>query len=95
VKQKVLLFTINITRNRMQNPIIKKKPLCTQLYLRDLYLGTYYLYYMFWPIWAILRLLHAIPTDPSLFHNKISKISIHVILEDGPYRPKHVIMIQV
>jgi hypothetical protein len=24
-----------------------------QLYLRDLYLGTYYLYYMFRPIWAI------------------------------------------
>jgi hypothetical protein len=24
-----------------------------QLYLRDLYLGTYYLYYMFRPIWEI------------------------------------------
>jgi hypothetical protein len=26
-----------------------------QLYLRDLYLGTYYRYYMFQPIWAIFR----------------------------------------
>jgi hypothetical protein len=26
-----------------------------QLYLRDLYLGTYYCYCMFWPIWAIFR----------------------------------------
>jgi hypothetical protein len=33
----------------------KEKHLCTQLYLRDLYLGTYYRYYMFRPIWAIFR----------------------------------------
>jgi hypothetical protein len=26
-----------------------------QLYLCDLYLGTYYLYYMFRPIWAIFK----------------------------------------
>jgi hypothetical protein len=26
-----------------------------QLYLRDLYLSTYYLYYMFRPAWAIFR----------------------------------------
>jgi hypothetical protein len=26
-----------------------------QLYLRDLYLGTYYRYYMFRPKWAIFR----------------------------------------
>jgi hypothetical protein len=28
---------------------------CNHVYLRDLYLGTYYLYYMFRPIWAIFR----------------------------------------
>jgi hypothetical protein len=50
-----------------------------QLYLRDLYLSMYYLYYMFRPIWAIFKYhVHAIPTDPSLLHNKISKISIIV-----------------
>jgi hypothetical protein len=60
-----------------------------QLYLRDLYLGTYYRYYMFRPIWAfsgitcikMLRgLLHAVLTDPSLsvrHHLDLSK-SIYV-----------------
>jgi hypothetical protein len=48
-------------------------------------------------------LLHAIPKDPSLLHNNLNEISkivvaplnifIHVIPEDGPYWPKHVVSI--
>jgi hypothetical protein len=45
-------YFIPIIGNSVRN---KEKHLCTQLYLRDLYLGTYYRYYMFRTIWAIFK----------------------------------------